>query len=113
MQTIVKRWSKIYIYEKNKAYLTKLKKAFIENCLLAHFDPVKEVELMIDASDLAVGGVLLQNNKLGWRPIEYFAQMVNFLTQKALQAIRNVWIGLQKRSCICLLDAFAHAKTRS
>jgi len=33
--------------------------------LLAHFDPVKEVELMIDASDLAVGGVLLQNNKLG------------------------------------------------
>ena len=104
---------KFIFNEKNKAYLTKPKKAIHENCLLAHFDPVKEVELMIDASDLAVGGVHLQNNKLGWRPIEYFGQKVNLLTQKALQAIRNVWIGLQKRSCICLLDAFAHAKTRS
>ena len=60
--------------DENKTNWIKLKEALIEDCLLVHFDPTKEVELMIDASDLAVGGVLLQKENSDWRPNAYFVQ---------------------------------------
>jgi len=39
-----------------------------------HFNPAKDIKLIVDASDLAVGGVLLQKEDSTWRSIAYFGQ---------------------------------------
>ena len=49
----------------------RLRNSLIEDCLLVHFDPRKDIKLMVDASNAAVGGVLLQFEN-EWRPISYF-----------------------------------------
>jgi PREDICTED: hypothetical protein len=51
----------------------KLKESLADDCLLVHFDPNKSIKLMVDASDYAVGGMLLQKEE-DWRPIAYYDQ---------------------------------------
>ena len=51
----------------------KLKESLTNDCLLVHFNPAKAIKLMVDASDYAVGGVLLQKEE-DWRPIAYYGQ---------------------------------------
>jgi hypothetical protein len=52
-----------------------LKKAFLENVVLAHYDYTKETFVMTDASGWASGGVLKQRDDNGdLRPIAYFSK---------------------------------------
>lgn len=51
----------------------KIKDALINECVLTHFDPNKEQKLMVDASAVAIGGVLTQQEENGeWKPVYFF-----------------------------------------
>ena len=70
---LLKRNTKFKMSEEDYKSWSKLKESLVEDCLLVHFDPSKAVKLMVDASDYAVGGVLLQKED-EWRPVAYYGQ---------------------------------------
>jgi hypothetical protein len=64
-----------------------LKSALTQAPVLRVFDPDLTVILHTDASDMAIGGVLLQKDKKGERPVAYFSKTlssaeINYTTQE-------------------------------
>ena len=49
----------------------KLRSSLVTDCLLVNSNPQKEVKQMVDASNFAIGGVLLRIED-DWHPIPYF-----------------------------------------
>lgn len=66
--------------------IDELKEALVEDCLLNHFRPELPTKLSCDASDKAIGGVLMQQEILineatgeeekSWRPVAYYSQVL-------------------------------------
>ena len=88
------KWTKIH-----QACWQKIKDSLIENCELAQYDPDKEHKLMVDASSIAVGGMLMQLENEDWRPVSYFGaklakhQLSYTITEKECLA---VVVGIKK-----------------
>ena len=58
---LLSKSNKKFVFKKEKRLnWLKLKEALKEDFLSVHFDPIKEIKLVVDASDLAVGGIILQ-----------------------------------------------------
>ncbi|XP_053202154.1 uncharacterized protein LOC128387043 [Panonychus citri] len=51
-----------------------IKDSLIKDCLLSQFKPEAQHKLMVDASSIAVGGILLQLEDNEWRAVSYFGQ---------------------------------------
>lgn len=51
----------------------KLKDALTKRCMLTHFYPERETKIIVDASAVAIGGILTQKDENGiWNPIYFF-----------------------------------------
>ncbi len=50
--------------------------------MLAHYDPNLPIEVRVDASGLAIGGVLAQQHKDGWHPVAYMSKLLNETQRK-------------------------------
>ena len=53
------------------------KNVIAEETQLYHYDPTAETSIMVDASDIAVGGVLQQMYKGQWRPVSFFSKKLS------------------------------------
>lgn len=94
-----KRNGKFKWLPKHTAIWKQIKEALIKDCELCQFDPHKEHKLMVDASSIAVGGMLLQLEDGNWRPVSYFGkklakhQLAYTITEKECLA---VIVGVRK-----------------
>lgn len=66
--------------EADRAY--KLVKESLNNICLAHPDYSKQIAVMIDASDIGIGGVIQQLEGDTWRPIQYFSRKLSPTEQR-------------------------------
>jgi hypothetical protein len=64
-----------------KAFDT-LKEKLSSDSVLAVFDPMRETELVTDASLIGIGGVLHQKYDEGWRPVAFFSRKLNPTEQR-------------------------------
>lgn len=79
---LIKKGVKFEFGEEQKAAFETIRSALIKDCMLVHFNPTAMLKLSTDASDNAVGGILLQEEKEEenaevksyWRPISYYSQ---------------------------------------
>ena len=55
----------------------KAKEAICTATCLVHPDPSADISLAVDASDVAVGGVLQQKEKNGWRLLSFFSKKLD------------------------------------
>ncbi|CAM6101969.1 unnamed protein product [Calypogeia fissa] len=55
----------------------RLKEALIHASILKWYDPDRSIKIHVDASGIAVGGVLLQEWDNIWHPVAYFSQKLN------------------------------------
>ena len=127
---LISKERKFKILQEDKQSLDEMKKALMNTSLLVHFDPDKEIKLAVDASNFAVGGILMQNNgqtpsiddgenksKEIWCPISYFSQVlkkhqINYtITEKETLAgivgIRKFKHYLEKKKFIIETDHHA------
>ena len=63
--------------EKEKLAFEKLKQALVTTPVLLHPDPSKPFHISTDASDLAIGAVLQQDQGRGLQPVCYFSRKLN------------------------------------
>lgn len=79
--------------EEHKRCWEAIRSALVKDCELAHFDPQREIKMTVDASSLAVGGILMQKENDEWRPIHYFSkklskhQLAYTITEKEALAV--------------------------
>lgn len=73
---LVRKERKFSISPKDISIMETLKKALADDCMLYHFNPSLKTRLAVDASHLAVGGILLQHHEEldGWKPVNFFGQ---------------------------------------
>ena len=73
------------IEEKHKSAIDGLKNSLVEDCLLTHYRFDLPTKLSCDASDRAIGGILMQQETLineegkedkSWRPVSYYSQIL-------------------------------------
>lgn len=74
------------LLDTHRAAIDALKQALVDDCMLAHFKFDLPTKLSCDASDKAVGGILMQEETLinektlveekSWRPISYYSQVL-------------------------------------
>ncbi|CAM6084892.1 unnamed protein product [Calypogeia fissa] len=55
----------------------RLKKTLIHAPILKWYDPDRPIKIHVDASGIAVGGVLLQEWDNVWHPVAYFSRKLN------------------------------------
>lgn len=78
----------------------KLKRAFTNASFLIHFDPTQKIEVMINASDYAIGAILQQLQKNGkWHPVTYYSR-------KLLSAEENY--DTPKKKMLAVVKVFKH-----
>ena len=80
----------------------RLKRAMCTAPVLAYYDSSRQTELWTDASDYAVGGVLLQRDDRGaWRPVSYYSRRLHAsevkygVYHKELLAIRDCLLAFR------------------
>lgn len=78
--------------EKERLAFDKLKMAVASHPILAMYNPLHEVQLRTDASDVGVLGILLQKHPESWKPISYNSQSLNN-TQRRIYTTteRELW----------------------
>lgn len=57
--------------------ISKIKNCLAQDCLLSIYNPDLPVRLLVDASNIAVAGILEQQEESGWRAVSYFGQKLN------------------------------------
>ena len=78
LHDIVKKDRKWEWMEKQEKAFEKLKKKFIQEPVLAVLDLDKKMRMEVDASDYAMGGVLLIEGEDGkWRPVAFLFKFLN------------------------------------
>ena len=60
----------------------KTKEVFCKQTLLTHFNKDAQLSLSVDASNIAIGGVLQQSNKYGWEPLAFHSKKLSMAEQK-------------------------------
>lgn len=84
------RWS-----DKQQAAFEILKKALTSDAVLGYFDKNDRTRIFVDASPVAVGGVLMQQNSRGWRVIAYASKSLSDVekrySQTEKEALALVW----------------------
>ena len=75
---LITKERKFKITQEDRKALDYMKKLLIEATLLVHFDPTRKIKMAVDASNVAVGGILMQEDNKGdppeelkWTPIYY------------------------------------------
>ena len=78
MHDIVKKDRKWEWTEKQEEAFEELKKRFMQKLVLAVPDLDKKIRMEVDASDYAMGGVLLMEGEDGkWRPVGFLSKSLN------------------------------------
>lgn len=62
--------------EREQAVFDQAKQALRQATLLTHLTQEGELRLSTDASDVAIGGVLEQNSRQGWRPVAFCSRVL-------------------------------------
>lgn len=78
---------KFKLERSDQEIISKLKSVLARDCMLAIFNPTAPIRLLVDASNIAVAGILEQQEKGNWRAISYFGQKLtsyqrNYTTQE-------------------------------
>lgn len=78
---------KFKLEKSDQQIISQLKSALARDCMLAIFNPNAPIRLLVDASNIAVAGILEQQEKGNWRAISYFGQKLtsfqkNYTTQE-------------------------------
>ena len=78
-----------------------MKKCLTQQCLLVHFSSEKRIKISVDASNRAIGGILMQetDKKDVWKPINYFSSILRKYQQNYTvteKEILAVIIGVRK-----------------
>lgn len=92
----------------------KIKQALANAARLAHPSPDAPVSVMVDASDIAIGGVLQQHIENAWQPLAFFTKKLDTAQQKysaydrellaAYSAIKRFRYFLEGRKFILFTD---------
>ena len=77
----------------------KLKESLVSAPVLAHYDPDLPIEVRVDASGLAIGGVLVQKHKDGWHPVAYMSKLLNDTQRK---------YSITEKECFSMVYAVEH-----
>ena len=74
----------------------KVKDALLAEDTMAYFDPRRKIELVVDASSLGLGAVLLQEKNEGlWCPITYASRALTGIETRYAQIEREALAGRQ------------------
>ena len=87
--------------EANKAFIES-KETLAKETILYHFDPTIETAIAVDASDIAIGGVLQQKVGDHWRPVSFFSKKLN-KNQRAYSTFSKELYGI-----FCAIKQFRH-----
>ena len=108
LRELLKQNQKFIWTDRHQDAFENLKTELISTNVLAFYDPNKEVQLVTDASNHAIGGILLQNVDDHLRPICYISRS---LTPAELKYSITEKEGLSLVWCIEKLHLYLYGKT--
>jgi len=78
LYALTRKERKFSIIDEDKKAIDTMKKCLTQQCLLVHFSSEKRIKISVDASNRAIGGILMQetDKKDVWKPINYFSSIL-------------------------------------
>ena len=75
LYALTRKERKFSIIDEDKKAIDTMKKCLTQQCLLVHFSSEKRIKISVDASNRAIGGILMQetDEEDVWEPISYFS----------------------------------------
>lgn len=72
-----KKTGYLHLNASEKAAFNELKQRFLEEPILAHFDPEAPIRVETDASNYAIGAILSQLQRGSWHPVAYLSRKLS------------------------------------
>ena len=78
------------------ACIQRAKNSLTSDCVMAHYNPEAETELMVDASPVGLGAILMQSDGHETRPVAYASRTLTDVerrySQTEREALAVVWV---------------------